>query len=394
MIEKNICFIYMDSAEKSFMDLLAVEAEKRGYRTLVTDNPFQKCDIGVYCQHINFPQYSKFSVIMLHDIIQQYGNWPDLWYREPWNKYDVGILPSVQWVNNWNKCSQWYYARPKKGMFRVGWPKADVISGVDLVQYRKEFNEMHDLDSTKKTILYAPAWENDNKQDDFVKAMLGLDVNIIIKQWDADPKKFPEVVENIKRMYELHKNIERVKILPPSMNIFKAIMASDILVSEESSTMSEAALVGVPAVSVSDWLIPDVKPSRYPDCHYDFVTLTKKAELRNCIAEMVSNYDKYKTEVEQYRNLNFSNIGSSCSMIMDIIDDCLNGKNVRYEMLKPKKNERVPLKKDIKRLYGQLYREMYANWKVNNVLFGALWKFLKMIKDMLLKKGRKDYGIN
>lgn len=167
--------------------------------------------------------------------------------------------------------------------------------------------------------------------------MLGLDVNIIIKQWDAEPKKFPEVVENIRQMYELHKDVKGVTILPLSMNIFDAIMASDILVSEESSTMSEVALVGVPAVSVSDWLIPDVKPSRYPICHYDFVTKRMKSDLRYCISNMISNYAKYKTEVENYRDLNLSNIGSSCSMIMDIIDDCVNGNNIRYEALSSKK---------------------------------------------------------
>lgn len=386
MLNKDICFVYMDSAEKSFMDLLAKEAQSRGYKTLVTNNPFQKSEIGVYCQHINFPQYSNFSVVMLHDIIQQYSAWPDLWYREPWNKYDVGILPSTQWVENWNKCSQWYYARPRRGMFRVGWPKADVVSGIDLVQYRREFNAKYNLDSSKKTILYAPAWENDHKQDDFVRAMLGLDVNIIIKQWDADPVKFPEVVENIRQMYELHKDVEGVTILPPSMNIFDAIMAADILVSEESSTMSEAALVGVPAVSVSDWLIPDVKPSRYPVCHYDFVTVTKKDQLRSCISEMLRDYAKYKGEVEQYRDLNFSNIGNSCSMIMDIIDDCVNGKEIRYKALEPNKNVRVPIVKDIKRLLNQLYCQMYANWKVNNPVFGAVWKFLKKIKDFIVRK--------
>lgn len=113
---------------------------------------------------------------MLHDIIQQYGNWPDLWYREAWNEYDIGILPSQQLVNNWNECLQWYYARPRMGIYRVGWPKADVISGIDLKKYREDFNERYGLDSQKKTILYAHALENDYKQDDFVQAMLGLDV--------------------------------------------------------------------------------------------------------------------------------------------------------------------------------------------------------------------------
>lgn len=201
-------------------------------------------------------------------------------------------------------------------------------------------------------------------------------------------KNFQKLLKIIRQMYELHKDVKGVTILPPSMNIFDAIMASDILVSEESSTMSEAAFVGVPAVFVSDWLIPDVKPSRYPICHYDFVTKKMKADLRDCTSNMISNYAKYKTEVENYRDLNFSNIGSSCSMIMDIIDDCVNGNNIRYEVLSSKKNQRVPFKKCVKHLCGQLYLEIYVNWKVNNVLFGLLWKFWKTIKDALKIKGK------
>ena len=305
MLKKDITFIYMDSAEKSFMTLLADEAEKRGYSTIVTDNKFARCEIGVYCQHINFPQFSKFSIVMLHDIIQQYGNWPDLWFREPWNKYDIGILPSKQWVKNWNQCSQWKYARPRKGMFLVGWPKADRVANLDKKIYRAEFYKKYRLDLNKKTVLYAPAWENDNKQDDFVKATLGLNVNVIIKQWDADPNHFPQQVANVKRMEKMHKDIQGVTVLPPSMNIFDAILAADILVSEESSTMSEAALLGIPAVSVSNWLIPDTVPARFPECNYDFVTKTKREDLEACISDMLLNYPKYKQETEEYAKENF-----------------------------------------------------------------------------------------
>lgn len=120
MLKKEITFIYSDTAEKNCYQPIAQEAEKRGYHVKFTDNKLEKCEIGFYCQHVNFPQYSKFSLIMLHDIIQQYSNWPDIWYNEPWDRYDIGILPSDQWVKNWNQCSQLYYARPRRGMYLMG----------------------------------------------------------------------------------------------------------------------------------------------------------------------------------------------------------------------------------------------------------------------------------
>ena len=74
MLNKDITFIYWDSSEKNMYQPIIEEAKKRGYKTKLTDNKFEKCEIGFYCQHINFPQFSKFSFIMLHDIIQAYSD--------------------------------------------------------------------------------------------------------------------------------------------------------------------------------------------------------------------------------------------------------------------------------------------------------------------------------
>lgn len=156
-ISKDITFVYMDSAERTMYQPIAEEAEKRGYTVRFSNNKLEKCEIGFYCQHVNFPHYSKFSVIMLHDIVQQFGNWPDIWYLEPWDKYDLGFLPSNQWERNWIDSSKYKYSRPRLGIYKAGWPKADVLSGVDLCEYRKQFCRDHGLDPQKKTILYAPS---------------------------------------------------------------------------------------------------------------------------------------------------------------------------------------------------------------------------------------------
>ena len=380
MLKKNITFIYSDSAEKAIYQPLKEEAERRGYTVKLTDNPFERCEIGVYCQHVNFPQYSKFSVIMLHDIIQQYSNWPDIWFNEPWNKFDIGILPSNQWVDNWTKASVSYYARPRVGMYKVGWPKADAIIKLKDPGYKAEFYQKYGLDPNKKTVLYAPAWENDNKEDDFVKSMQLLDVNMIIKQWDADPEKFPNQVENVRKMKEMHEGMEGVTILPPETNIFLAIAASDILISEESSTMCEATMMGIPAVSVSDWLIPDTTPSRFPKCDYDFVYTTLKAELTDKVKEIIDHYPEYKSRTEEFCAANFSNIGKSSAMIMDIIDDCVDGKEVRYESIKPAKKIAVPLGKDMKRKIKQFRIAAGSNYAINNKVFGFFWGILKKFK--------------
>lgn len=388
-LKKDLTLIYSDSAEKQIFKPIAEEAERRGYKVKLTDDKFAKCEIGFYCQHINFPQFSKFSLIMLHDIIQQYGNWPDLWIREPWNKYDVGILPSNQWIKNWNQCSQWYYANPRIGMYQIGWPKADNYAGIDREKYKKEFNAKYGLDDKRPTILYAPAWENDHKQDDFVQAMLKLDVNILIKQAGISPdynQQYHDMYYAIIEMAELHKGIPGVTILDPKTNIFEAIMACNILVSEESSTMCEAAMMGIPAVSVSNWLIPDTDPKRYPECNYDFVFMTKKEELTSFVDSILKNYDEYVEKVEEFRKLTFGEVGGCAKKIMDIIDDCVEGRPIRYESLKPQDRVAVPLNQLIFHLIEGIKREMYHNYNQRSKVFHALYEPVRSAKKKIEKK--------
>ena len=53
------------------------------------------------------------------------------------------------------------------------------------------------------SILYAPSWENDGKEDDFIKALSSLNVNLLIKQADWS-EVYSNITENIRQMRELH----------------------------------------------------------------------------------------------------------------------------------------------------------------------------------------------
>ena len=378
MIKKKITFIYADSIQKQVAEMIAEQARGRGYKIRLTNNRAVKCDIGWYCDHVNLPQFSKFSVIMLHDITQQYGNWPDIWMREPWNKYDIGFLPNTIWVDNWNECSSKYYANTRKGVYLTGWPKADRVSAYMNNNKKQEFAASVGIDTSKPTVLYAPAWENDNKQDEFVQAMLQLDVNIVIKQapW-ADT--YTEQLANIKEMYELHKDNPRVIQLDPSINILDVIMISDILVSEESSTMCEAVMMGKPAISVTDWLIPDVTPSRYPSDEYDFVVKTKKAGLKDCVEEVLKNYDKYQGEAVEYSDSHFPNIGKTIPMMLDILDSYIEEKECPYEPLTPQKRKMIGIKDRIEHTYHVVLRETRWNYCERLLIFKLLLKlYLKI----------------
>lgn len=372
MIRKEITFIYADSVQKQVYEMIAAKAEKRGYETRITDDKFARCEIGWYCEHINFPQYSKFSVIMLHDITQQYGNWPDIWLREPWNKYDIGFLPSKVWAENWNQCSKYYYANPRKGIYLTGWPKADRLSVYTDNRRKNEYKDLVGLDLTKPTVLYAPAWENDGKQDEFVQAMIPLDVNILVKQapW---PDTYPQIQKNIAEMRELHKNNPRVIQLDPKTNILDAIMISDVLVSEESSTMCECVMMGKPAISVCDWLIPDVNPSRYPANDYEYVIKTKKEQLTECVTMVLANYAEYANQAQKYSTEHFANLGHCIPMMLDILDATIQDRKSRYLALEPQKHEKVPFARWVFHVRETTKREIFNNYCERSKVIRTLW---------------------
>ena len=379
MIKKDITFIYIDSVQKQVFEMIAEEAEKRGYKTTITDDKFARCEIGWYCEHINHPQFSGFSVIMLHDIMQQFGNWPDIWLIEPWNKYDIGFLPSRVWQDNWNACSQYYYANPRRGVYLTGWPKADRLKVYMDGEKKTEYARKIGLDPSKPTILYAPAWENDHKQDEFVQAMLPLDVNILIKQipW---PDSYVEQIRNINEMYELHKSNPRVIMLDRMGNILDAIMVSDILVSEESSTMSESVMLGKPAVSVNNWMIPDVTPSRFPANDYDYVIKTNKEDLTECVRKVLKEYDQYQKEAQNYSDTHFSNIGTCIPMMLDILDAAIEDRPSPYPALTAKAKESLGIRQYLNHKLITTKRELVNNQCVRNPLIKRMYSVYKSIK--------------
>ena len=185
---------------------------------------------------------------------------------------------------------------------------------------------------------------------------------------------------SVKEMYELHKDIPGVTILDPKTNIFEAIMACDVLVSEESSTMCEATMMGIPAVSVSNWLIPDTDPKRFPECDYDFVFMTTKEELTGFVEGILGNYEDYVSKVNAFREETFGDLGGSAKIIMDIIDDCVEGRPVRYEALKPKPEEKVPKKQLKFHRHECIKREMYYNYNQRSKLFHFFYEPVRRLK--------------
>lgn len=353
-IIKDLTCFYSDGVEYQTCLPIAEEAVRRGYQVSFSNDLRKRAEIGLYCQHRAYPKNSKFPIVMLHDMAQQHGNWPNIWIREPWDVYSIGILPGPAWEERWQQSCWHPFAHPKLGVVRGGWPKSDKIFKEKYKISKEELKRQLGL-TREKVILYAPSWECNNKQDEFVSALIGLDVDLILKQapWSDE---YANIKENIRLMNEKHKNIaDNVHIVEPDTNIFDWIKVADIMVSDESSVMFEGLLLDVPSIAVTDWMIPDMVPARFPCIPYDFVIKTEKSKLLGCVQKMLDQLEEHKAALTNYKNMNFYEMTDCSSRIMDVIDRAILSQNVPEDYIQPGQSiGRAPLQHIFRRYYWEL----------------------------------------
>ena len=317
-VRKEITIFYTDKGEFYNLKPIEQEAVKRGYNVRFTSDVTEKAEIGIYCQHVCYPQNSKFSVVLLHDMAQGHNRWPNLWELERWNVFDIGIVPGKSWADRWKKCASFYYANPRCGTYEFGYPKSDYVNDTSVSERAAEIRKKLKLPD-RFTVLYAPSWENDNKEDEFIKALEQLDVNMIVKQADW-PEAYQHIIDNIKYMRSLHEGkYENLYYIEPEESIMTALALCDIVVSDESSVMAEALMFGKPSIAVTDWMIPDQNPPRPASVPMDYVIKCKKNDLRDKVLSVMNHSKEYESILQKGRDT-FSNQGNVCRDIMDAID--------------------------------------------------------------------------
>lgn len=309
-LRKEITFFATDKGEYYNLLPIAREAGKRGYRVRHTDDLDEKAEIGVYCQHFGKPQNAKFSVVLLHDMAQGHNRWPNIWEAEHWCEYDIGIVPGIRWKERWERCAFDYHAYPRRGAYMLGYPKSQEVFSEELEDRVRELKDDMNL-KYDISVLYAPSWENDGKEDDFVRALSSLPVNLLVKQasW---PEEFHWVTENNEEMRRLHEGkYDNLYYIESEESIMVALKMCDLVVSDESSVMIEGAMFGKPALGVEDWLIPDTTPSRFASIPYEDVYKCTKAKLRETVEQLMAeglyNTDTAKRAGEFFANKEFVN---------------------------------------------------------------------------------------
>ena len=317
-LKKEITFFYTSKGEYYNLKPIADTAANRGYKIKFTKDKKEKAEIGVYCQHVCYPENSRFSLILLHDLAQGHNRWPNLWENERWNVFDIGIVPGKSWADRWRKCACFYYANPRCGTFEFGYPKSDCINDIGILNRGAEVKKLLAMPD-RFTVLYAPSWENDNKEDDFIKSLQNLDINLMVKQ-AAWPEVYQHIRGNIEYMRSIHEGrFENLYYIEPEESIMTALSLCDMVVSDESSVMAEALMFGKPSVAVTDWMIPDEDPPRPASVPMDYVIKCEKKDLREKVLSIMNHSEEYEDILQKGRDT-FSNQGNVCKDIMDAID--------------------------------------------------------------------------
>jgi len=349
---RRITFFVYEPSEFQAMKPVALEASTRGYETVFTKNFQLPVEIGVYCKHFSDASNSRFSIIMLHDLGQE--QWPEcpslepnFWSEEPWDAFDIGILPGQAWSQCWLSVSTQAAARPRLGVFDLGWPKADIVFN-DLAGFDKEVDNLRKVLQLKDrpSVLYAPSFENDGKQDDFIRSLIHLPVNLLIKQAPWPDKKNRDRIRETTAKYQGREE-DGIYVIDPDTSIMTCLALSDVLVSDESNCLIEALLFEVPGIAVTDWLIPAIPnyrgvdlPPRFAEPP-SFAIKTTRAELETVVKNTLCNREKLRPKIRELRDYYFSHLGQSSAVIMDLIEAALAGAPLPVAPLPPMVTKKI-----------------------------------------------------
>jgi hypothetical protein len=197
---------------------------------------------------------------MLHDLGQ--AMWPghqtadaNLWRQEPWDRFDVGILPGRTWSQAWRVSCARPTARPRIGVFELGYPKADRAVR-DRAGFEGDVRRLRGTMALEPgpSILVAPSWESDvhNRCEGSIQALEGLDANLLIKYQAGDEGTARSMAERFGSVSD------RVRLIDVDQDIMTCLALADIVVSDESNCLAEALLLEVPGLAVVDWDVPAV----------------------------------------------------------------------------------------------------------------------------------------
>lgn len=325
-VTREITFFSPGGLHDEAVEPISDEAKRRGHDVRFSRDVTDSAEIGVYTQHTHKISAinADLSFVSFHGIDQGYTEWTS----ENWNRFDVGLLPSKVAAENWQSKSWQPRIRPKIGVFPVGWPKSDVVFTAQFQDRVDQLVQEYDIDDGRTTI-YAPTVENDGKLHDYVAASRDVADTILVKHAPY------ESAEYLADVYDQYEDDDQVYLLDPSEPIFPCLAAADVLVSDESSVLQEAALTDTIPVSVTDWPMRD-RERPYPGVQLpEFALKTERDQLSGTLTSVFENYEQQLSSLEEHRDRHYANVGESASVTVDLIEAIATGSTPPVEPVEP-----------------------------------------------------------
>ena len=364
--KRKVTFFYSRLEERQIFNQISEELKKNNFEVEFSTNLKKKADIGFYCESDSDPKNSKISAIFLGGLDQGRVDWPNIWNKQPWSKFDLGFLPGINWARRWKLCSGQSKARTKSGVYNVGWPKSDFLFNKNLKNKMKNrIIRKYKINPKKVNILYAPSFECFDRQLEVTEAVKKNGYNFIIKHWlIKKEKKFIDLWNEIKKSNYISKKIYSKKtfIINPKENFLSILDFADLIITDESSVAYEGLIKNIPTISVEDWMIRRhnkavarfVKPA-------SLTFKTKKKRLDISIKRLVNNKSVNK-KLKSLLKKEISYLGKSSKIVSDLLVMFLKDKEL------PKKTQ-------------YLIRPKIKLSKIDNIINSIPYKKIPFLKN-------------
>ena len=306
---------------------LITMAKGRGHKTIFCSNPSTEADVGFYCDDSSAPGNQALTVVSINGLDQDHVVRPDyhrFFQKEGWGNFDLGILPGPRWMGGWIRARQMPGVSPRFGVHEVGWPKSDPLFALgDPAKLRL-------LSRHERRVLYAPQTEQDGKQTQVLNALRNLGTRLNIKHWETydDISNFPWLLNESYFRNLTNENdsaaIEKswVKVMDPRSNFIDALKCTDLLITDQSSTLYEAMLCGIPSITVLGWKHACgncTGPQPSPDiCVASTVT-----DLGDAVEMIFQDYSSWVRLAMHKRARNFVNLGAAAAATLDLVESAL-----------------------------------------------------------------------
>lgn len=307
---------------------IAREAERRGYGVNFSADATADAAIGFYGEHHwDIPEVNAdLSVVTFHGIDDSFD--AEYYVNEHWGRYDVGLLPGQDAVANWQSVSLYPSARPRLGVFDVGWPKSDRIQSPSFQEEIGRLKRELGIDGGS-TVLYAPTLESDDKVEEFLAAARTTFDNVMIKYGSYEDPDYDDLLGD-------RQADDDITIIDNDSDIIEPLAMADVLVSDQSSVLTEALLTETVPISVTDWPIRWGGTVSYPgDKLPPFVVRTDREGLSNTLLNVRDQYGIYATELARHKGGYFSNFGSASPAVLDLIDGIVRNGEPPSESVHP-----------------------------------------------------------